>query len=152
MTSKLRNFIGRRALPWLLAFLFVSAIYLYALPQPNVFYAGMVLCHALVGIIVSIYLLVLLFRLLRQSSLMARLGWILIAVSAAVGLALIKLGTSRPEWNFLYIHIALAVAGSVILFADWIGRHGWLTSGSGKAALRYTVCLISFAALSAGAW
>jgi hypothetical protein len=85
MTSKLRNLIGRQALPWLLGFLFVSAIYLYALPQANVFYAGMVLCHVLVGIAASIYLLVLVLRLLRESSLLGRFGWILIAASAVLG-------------------------------------------------------------------
>ena len=65
MTSKLRNLMGLRALPWLLAFLFVSAIYLYDLPKANVFYAGVVLCHVLAGVVASIYLFVLLFRLLQ---------------------------------------------------------------------------------------
>ena len=152
MTSKLRNLIERRALPWLLAFLFVSAIYLYALPQPNVFYAGMVLCHVLAGVVASVYLAVRLFRFLRQSSWLARLGWILIAASALLGLSLIKLGTSRDEWNWLYLHMGLALAGSVILFADWAGRRGWLTPGMGKAALRYAICLITLAGLAAGAW
>ena len=54
MTSKLRNLIGRQALPWLLAFLFASAIYLYAYPQANVFYAGIVLCHVLAGVVASV--------------------------------------------------------------------------------------------------
>src|SRR5438552_3420582 len=136
MTSKLRNFIGRRAFPWLLTFLFLSAIYLYAFPQANVFYAGMVMCHVLVGIITSVYLAVLFFQVLRQSSLLARVGWISIAASSVLGLALIKLGTSRDEWNWLYLHVGLALAGSVILFADWAGRRGWLISGTGRAALR----------------
>jgi tetratricopeptide (TPR) repeat protein len=152
MTSKLRNLIGRQALPWLLAFLFVSAIYLYAYPQANVFYAGIVLCHVLAGVVASVYLLVLLFRLLRESSLLARVGWILIAGSAVLGLALIKLGTSRDEWNWLYLHIALGLAGSVILFADWAGRRGWLAPGSGRAALRYAICFVAIAGLAAGAW
>src|SRR5438445_9706046 len=138
MTSKLRNFIGRRALPWLLTFLFLSAIYLYAFPQANVFYAAVVVCHVLVGIITSIYIAVVLFRVLRQSSLLARIGWILIATSAVLGLALIKLGTSRDEWNWLYLHIGLALIGSVIVFSVWAGRRGWLTPRIGRGALRYT--------------
>jgi tetratricopeptide (TPR) repeat protein len=149
---KLKNLLGRSALTPMLVFLFGSAIYLYGFPQATVFYAGVVLCHALVGTILSIYLLILLFRLLRDASFMARLGWILIAGSAGVGLALIKLGTSRPEWNFLYIHIGLALAGSVILFADWAGRRAWLTPGIAKAALRYALCIFALAGLSAGAW
>src|SRR3954467_4548823 len=152
MTSKLRNLVGRRALPCLLGFLFLSAIYLYAFPQANVFYAGVVLCHVLAGVVASVYLLVLLFRFLRESSLLARFGWILIAASALLGLALIKLGTSRDEWNWLYLHIGLAAVGSIILFADWAGRRGWLAAGMGRAALRYAICLIAFAGLATGAW
>src|SRR4051812_40308916 len=152
MTSKLRNLMGRRALPWLLAFLFVSAVYLYAFPQSNVFYAGVVLCHVLAGVVVSIYIFVFLFRLLRESSLLGRFAWILIAASAVLGLVLIKLGTSRDEWNWLYLHIGLALAGSVILLADWAGRRGWFAPGIGNAALRYAICLIALAGLAAGAW
>lgn len=152
MTSKLRNLIGRQALPWLLAFLFLSAIYLYAFPQANVFYAGVVLCHVLAGVVASVYLLIFLFHLLRQSAVIVRLGWILIAASAVLGLALIKLGASRAERNWLYLHIGLALAGSVILCADWAGRRGWLTSGIGKSGLRYAICLVALASLAAGAW
>src|SRR5437763_10437093 len=102
--------------------------------------------------IASVYLFVLLFRLLRESSFLARFGWILIAASAVLGLALVKLGTSRDEWNWLYLHIGLALAGSVILFADWAGRRGWLTPRFGKAALRYALCVIALVGLAAGAW
>ena len=152
MTSKLRDLVGRRALPWLLAFLFLSAIYLYAFPQANVFYAGVVLCHVLAGIVASLYLAVLLLRVLRESSLLGRVGWILIAASAVIGLVLIKLGTSRSELNWLYLHILLALVGSGILFADWAGRRGWLTPTLGKAALRYAVCLLAVSGVAAGAW
>src|SRR5205814_9690265 len=91
-------------------------------------------------------------RLVRESPLLGRFGWILIDASAVLGLALIKLGTSRAEWNWLYLHIGLALAGSVILFAEWAGRRGWLTHGIGRAALRYAICLAVFAGLAAGAW
>ena len=144
--------MGRRALPWLLVFLFVSAIYLYAFPQANVLYAGVVLMHALVGLITTIYLLILLFRLLRDGSWMARLGWLLIAGAAALGIVLIKAGTSRPEWNLVYLHIALALVGSGILFADWAGRKGWLAPGFARAATRYAICLLVLAGLSAAGY
>ena len=48
-TSPSRDFFGR-ALPGLLIFLSVSAAYLYAFPQPNVFYAVVVLLHAVAGV------------------------------------------------------------------------------------------------------
>jgi len=46
--SSAGNSVGR-ALSRLIAFLVVSAIYLYAFPQANLFYAGIVLLHALGG-------------------------------------------------------------------------------------------------------
>src|ERR1700730_9310835 len=112
MSSKPRNFLERRALAPLLVFLFLSAIYLYAFPQANVFYAGVVLAHALAGVVASVYLAIFLFRLLRGSSVTARLGWILIAASAVVGLVLLKLGTARSELDWLYLHILVALVGS----------------------------------------
>ena len=89
--------MGIRALSWLLAFLFLSAVYLYAFPQTNVFYAVVVLLHVLVGLLLSLYLLVFLFRLLRDGSWMARLGWLLVAGSAGLGIVLIKIGALRAE-------------------------------------------------------
>src|SRR5438874_6013945 len=152
MTTRIRNMMGVRALSWLLAFLFLSAIYLYAFPQTNVFYAVVVLLHVLVGLLLSIYLLVFLFRLLRDGSWMARLGWLLVAGSAGLGIVLIKIGALRAEWNWVYLHIALALAGCGILFADWAGRKGWLPVGFVGAAARYGICFIALAGLSASAW
>src|SRR5262249_23658436 len=131
MTPRIKNLFGFRLLAPMLVFLFVSAIYLYAFPQPSVFYAGVVLLHALVGLIASVYLLVLLLRLLRESSWIERAGWLLVAGSAALGVVLIKIGTLRAEWNLLYVHIVLALAGCGILLANWAARRGWLVSGSG---------------------
>jgi Flp pilus assembly protein TadD len=144
--------LGRRLLAPMLAFLFVSAVYLYAFPQPNIFYAGMVLMHALVGVVASIYLLLLVFRLLREGSAMARFGWILVAASAGIGIALIKLGTPRAEWKWLYSHIVLGLLGSAILFAAWAGKRGWLVPGFGRAAVRYGVCSLALAGLGAAGW
>ena len=45
-----------RALSWLVVFLVISAAYLYTFPQPNIFYAGMVLLHAAVGVLATILL------------------------------------------------------------------------------------------------
>ena len=148
MTPRFKSLFGRRLLAPMLIFLFVSAIYLYAFPQPNVWYAGVVLVHALVGLIASIYLLVLLFGLLRRSTWMARLGWVLLLVSAGIGVALIKVGTPRSEWNWLYLHIVLSLVASGLLFADWLGQRGWLAPGFGRAAARYSICAIALAGLA----
>ena len=111
-----------RALPGLVFFLAVSAAYLYALPQPNIFYAGVVLLHALAGVIVSVLLALKLFKLLRTQGWLARIGWVLIAAGAVVGLILIKTGTPRSEWNKLYLHIVVSTAGVGFLVADWLSR------------------------------
>jgi Flp pilus assembly protein TadD len=147
MMTTLKRWFGRRLLAPMLVFLFFSAIYLYAFPQTNVFYAVIVLFHALVGIITTIYLLVLLFGLIRRGSWMARLGWLLLVVSAALGIVLIKIGALRADYNWLYAHILAGLAGAGILFADWAGRRGWLSPGLGRAVLRYAVCLLLLAAL-----
>jgi cytochrome c-type biogenesis protein CcmH/NrfG len=152
MTSKLRFIMGRRALSWLLAFLFVSAIYLYAFPQANVLYAGVVLMHALIGLITSVYLLILLYGVLRDGSWMARLGWLLVTGSAGLGIVLIKIGALRADYNWLYAHILLALAGCGVLFADWVGRKGWLSPGFARAAARYAVCLLVLAGLGAAGY
>ena len=41
----------------------------------------------------------------------SRVGWVLLASGAVVGLILIKTGTPRVEWNLLYVHILLSLAG-----------------------------------------
>src|SRR5712692_3607805 len=67
-----------RVLPPLIGFLAVSAIYLYAFPQANVFYAGVVLLHAIAGVVVSVLLLLWLIRslFLRQGEPLVRVGMI----------------------------------------------------------------------------
>jgi len=152
MLANIKSLLGRGALAPMLVFLFFSAIYLYAFPQPNVFYAVIVLLHAAVGLVTTVYLAILLFRLLRQGSILARLGWLLITSAAILGVVLIKLGTSRPEWNWVYVHIAVALAGSALLFADWVGRSGWMTVGTARAISRYAICFVAIAGLSAAAW
>src|ERR1017187_838672 len=103
------GFVGR-ALSWLLPFLVISAAYLYAFPQPTIFYAGVVLLHALGGALTAILLVSALFRLVRTGSLSSRAGWLLIAAGAVLGLILIKTGTPRTEWNKLYLHIIISLA------------------------------------------
>ena len=136
----------------MLVFLFFSSIYLYAFPQPNVIYAVVVLFHALVGLIATVYVLILLVRLLRESSWTARIGWLLMASAGVLGVILIKLGTSRPEWNWLYLHIVLALVGTAMLFADWSGRRGWLSPGMTHSMARYAICFVVLGALSAAGW
>jgi Tfp pilus assembly protein PilF len=140
-----RVFIG------LLVFLSISAVYLYTFPQPNVFYAVVVLLHVTAGAGASLLLAVFLFRLLRDGSIASRLGWVLLVTGAIVGLVLIKTGTPRAEWNLLYAHILLSLAGVGILFAEWAGNRGWLSPNVGGSIIRCAVCLLVLAGLGVAA-
>jgi Flp pilus assembly protein TadD len=140
-----------RTLTWLLTFLVVSAAYLYTFPQPNIFYAAIVLLHALAGVITSFLLLAFLARWLRGRDPGLRLGWILLTSGALLGLVLIKTGTPRAQWNLMYVHIALSLAGLGVLFAEWAGSRGWLVHGISGPIARYAVCLALITVLVAGA-
>src|SRR6266550_723244 len=140
-----------RAFSELLVFLVVSATYLYTFPQPNIFYAVIVLLHATTGVVAAVMLAIFFFRLLRNGSFAARAGWVLLAAGAVIGIVLIKTGTPRVEWNWLYVHILLSLAGVGILFADWAGNRGWLGIGAARAVLRLAICLLALAGLGCGA-
>jgi Flp pilus assembly protein TadD len=140
-----------RVLSWLLAFLVISAAYLYTFPQPNVFYAVVVLLHAVGGVVAAILLIPTLLGKLRNETWLGRAGWLLFAVGAILGLILIKTGTPRTAWNWMYIHIAISLAGVALLLADWMGKRGWVAWNAGAAALRAALCLVLLAAVGYGA-
>src|SRR5581483_9037481 len=148
-----RGIVGRLLL-WLVVFLTVSAAYLYTFPQANIFYAGMVLLHALGGAVAAVLLIPSLIRLLRTGSLASRGGWLLVAIGAVIGVVLIKTGTSRSEWNKLYAHMVLSGAGVAVLVAAWLLRHGsdrHIThSRVTGSVLRAALCLAVFVGLAFG--
>ena len=148
--SRPKGFVGR-ALSWLLPFLVISAAYLYAFPQPNIFYAVVVLLHALGGVAATILLVLFLLRSLQEASFVARAGWLLVAAGAVLGIILIKTGTSRPEWKWLYLHILISLVGVGLLIADNVGRRGWLSATAGMVLLRTAACLLVIAGASYGA-
>src|SRR5215469_9226065 len=141
-----------RLLYWLMAFLAVSAVYLYAFPQPNVFYAGIVLLHATAGLLATILLAGRLLRLLRTGTFADRAGWLLISAGAVVGVLLIKTGTPRSEWNKLYLHILISLVGVGFLIADWLGRRAANERSTGASPVRRPafaigVCLLVLAGI-----
>ncbi|MGA8212487.1 MAG: tetratricopeptide repeat protein [Candidatus Sulfotelmatobacter sp.] len=141
----------RRALSWLLPFLVISAAYLYTFPQPNIFYAAVVLLHALAGVVTAILLIPALIRLLRDGSFLARAGWLLVAAGAVLGIILVKTGTPRTEWQWLYLHILISLLGVGLLIADKLGQGGWLASNPAASVLRTVTCLALLAGLGYGA-
>src|SRR5262249_19629396 len=103
-------------------FLFVSAVYLFAFPQPNVFYAGIVLAHALAGVLATVLLIPALWRAVRSRGINNGIAWLLLLAGATIGLWLIHTGTPRPQWKWLYAHILLSTAGVGTAFAVWWGK------------------------------
>jgi tetratricopeptide (TPR) repeat protein len=148
----MKTLFKERVIAWLLVFLLVSAVYLYAFPQANLVYPAVVLLHAVAGAVATLLLLIWLYRWFRNSSLAAQLGWLLLLAGGILGCVLIKTGTPRVEWNLLYSHILCCVAGAGIVFADWAGRRGWMSAGMGSAVARSAVCLLVLAGLGAGSW
>ena len=115
-----------RALSLLIGFLVVSAIYLYAFPQPNVLYAGVVLLHALAGVVASVFLLLWLIRCWRQGEPLVRIGMVFLFLGAIPGLVLIYTGALRTEWTLVYVHIGVSFLGAGLIAAARLGALGWL--------------------------
>ena len=136
---------AKRFLSFAVIFLLVSAAYLYAFPQPNIFYAVIVLLHAVVGAVAAAVLAFLFLEIFRVANAISRVGWLSILAGAVVGLILIKTGTPRSEWNLLYAHILLSVVGAGFLFSQW---SKWLP---GRAPLRCAAILLLLAGLGFGA-
>jgi len=136
-----------RALPLLIGFLAVSAIYLYAFPQANVFYAGVVLFHAIAGVVASVLLLFWLIRslFLRQREPLVRVGMIFLFLGAIPGLALIYTGALRTEWTLVYIHIGVSFLGAGLIAAAALGAKEWRPR---HAVLRIAAVLAVLAVLA----
>src|SRR5262252_4055204 len=86
-----------RKLSLLVVMLFVTAIYLHVFPSPTLTYVAIVLVHAGVGVVTVLYLLPKLRQILSFKDGPRSVGWFLIVVGAGVGIALLFMGTSRPN-------------------------------------------------------
>src|SRR5258708_18480325 len=97
----------KRWLSRMVVVLAASAIYLYGYPAATISYVVVDLLHIAIGIVLTILLIFYIARLLRNESLLTRLGWFLLFAGALLGIVLIKIGTPlrlKPWW---YAHIAL---------------------------------------------
>ena len=130
----------------------VTAVYLYGFPTATLLYAGAVLLHAGVGMLLTLGLCVFLFHGIRKEGLLAAFGWLLVAAGAFLGVALIYLGTPHRLKAWLYAHIALCVAGLLLLGASWIAERTWLGAGALGRGAGFASLLAVVAAVSVGAW
>ena len=137
-----------RARTFLLLLLLFSGGILYAFPAATISYGVIVLLHVAFGVLLSVFLFPALVRLFRGEATPARLGWLLIAAGAAIGIALTYTGTPQPVRPWLYAHILLSFAGAAILAANGLASRGWLRS----TAMRHAAVLLAFVLVGAGAW
>ena len=71
-----------------------------------------VLLHTGLGVLLTLGLVVYLFRGIGKDTWLARIGWVLMAAGAVLGMALIYLGTPHRLKTWLYAHIAICSVGS----------------------------------------
>ena len=132
----------------------LSAVYLYAWPAPNLFYAAAVLFHVGLGVVLCVAGLFLLRGALR-GPVLVKLGTLVLAAGSALGLALIYTGTSRVHWNLMYAHIAVS-AIAMVLLAAWFVSRGRVPArdlwGMMAAVLAVAAILATGAFYARGSW
>ena len=143
--------MGRR-LSLAVLVLSLSAIYLYAYPSATLIYAGTILLHTGVGVVATIGLLVFLFTGFSRESMTKKLGWLFVFAGGLLGIELIKIGTPHRLKSWLYLHIALCVAGVFLLACTWISSRGWLGTGMVRHAAGYALLLLLMGAIAGGSW
>ena len=137
-----------------IAALTISAVYLYAWPAPNLFYAAAVLFHVGLGMVLCVVGLFVLRDALRGPAILEA-GALVLAAGSVLGLVLIYTGTSRSHWNLVYAHIAVCGI-AVLLLAAWLlsrartpARSLW---GTVAAALAVAVILSMGAFYARASW
>lgn len=150
-----------KALGWLVAALFATAVYLYAFPAPTIAYAIVVLGHAALGII-AIFFLPRVLRHLRKLAFSARIAWLAFAVSAALGVLLLFIGASRPQWTWLYLHMAFSIVAVALLVIAFLHSRATAPSvatrvspvgrSQGRVWVFSASALLAIAAISIASW
>jgi tetratricopeptide (TPR) repeat protein len=148
--SSSMNSLSQRVLLALVVFLTASAVYLFGFPQTNVEYAGVVLLHAVGGVVATVWVIASLRRLLREGSWVFAIGWVLFLIGAGLGLWLMHTGTLRSEWNWMYAHMMVSAVAIAFLIAERIGRRDWLGTGGAVTVAHLAICLVALAGLGTG--
>src|SRR5271165_3661903 len=104
-----------------IAVLTLSAIYLYAWPAANLFYAAVVLFHVGLGVLFCIDGLRLLPTAMRQPTIV-KIGTLILILGAVLGLTLIYTGASRPYTRLLLSHGAISALAVALLAGWWLSQ------------------------------
>src|SRR5215469_555100 len=108
--------IFRQVKLWMLvAVLFLSSLYLYLFPGPNLTYIAVVLLHAGLGVVAAGFLIPKLLAIARARTFYRDLGWLFFAAAAILGVVLLFIGTIRSHWNWMYAHVVLSFAAVALL-------------------------------------
>ena len=150
----------RRLITWpklwmLVVILFLSSLYLYVFPAPNLTYIVIVLLHAAVGVVAAGFLVPKIIAIVRTKSFGSDLGWLVFAAAAVLGLLLLFIGTIRSHWTWMYAHVVLSFAAVALLAVKWIGTKGERTTfrTSFVTTIATTVlCLGLAAGFAYGGW
>ncbi|MEK6302942.1 MAG: tetratricopeptide repeat protein [Acidobacteriota bacterium] len=97
------------------AVLLFNSSYLASTADPTFFYFGNVVLHLLLGVVLAVAFAVYSIRRFRRFSPAMKVATVMLTVSAALGLFMMRFGATRPYRWALYSHIAFAVAGSIPL-------------------------------------
>jgi tetratricopeptide (TPR) repeat protein len=143
---------GKRWISRSLIALMLSAVYLYGYPSATIPYALVDLFHLATGIVLALLLAFYLVHMLPRETLLARLGWILLAAGAVLGIALIKVGTPLRLKPWLYAHIALCILGTLFLATSWLASRGWLGTSIVQRGLGLAALALLTAGIAAGSW
>src|SRR6185295_11648755 len=104
--------------------------YLALRNDPNPFYFGNVALHLVLGLLLMATLGPVVRRAFRVLAPPEKLAALLLGAAALLGLVLMVTGTTRPYRPLLWVHIALAAAGALVLvaraaagaFAAWLPK------------------------------
>src|SRR5690349_14738712 len=95
--------------------LLANSSYLAAYADPTLFYFGNVALHLLLGVFISILFAGYALKRFNEFSFAMKLATVLLAISVALGLFMMRFGATRQYRWALYSHIAFAIAGSIPL-------------------------------------
>ncbi len=130
----------------------LTAVYLYGFPSPTLTYEAGVMAHLCAGLLLCALLAPFFLRRMRGVAVTAKVGWIFLALGGVSGIALVFIGTSLRNRNYLYVHIALCVAGTLLLAFSWMNGRGWLGAGVLTRAAGFAGLLLVVAGLAGGTW
>src|SRR5665213_3615599 len=106
-----RGCILANTLFWLIVLAIVNAAYVAALPSPTIFYVANIILHLVLGFAATAWLCWTWFKSRKPRSLKV----IPLAAAAVLGIWLIARGATSDHRTVLWMHIALAVIGLLIL-------------------------------------